>query len=378
MSRRLVAVVAAIALTSALVGGVIGGYVVTRAQDAETAPGYRLGPVPQDGAQRPAGSVAGVARRVLPSVVMIRVDGTQGTGSGFVIRGGYIITDNHVVTLDGTGPDEPLQVVLDDGQTLAARLVGRDTYSDIAVIKPADFAGLPALPLGNSEGLAVGDPVIAIGAPLGLAGTVTSGIVSALDRPVQPGAGNGPAAPQVFLDAIQTDAPINPGNSGGPLVNRQGQVVGVNAAFDTLGGGMIAGQSGSIGLGFAIPINEVRRVATEIIRSGHATHAVIGAALNLRFSGAGAQIADLAGSPALAGSSHASRPRLPVAPGGPAAQAGLRAGDVIVAFAGQLIPSPQALLDVIRAQAPGARVPLTYLQDGQRHRGTLRLGSAGS
>jgi S1-C subfamily serine protease len=369
ISRRLAAGVAAIALASALVGGVIGGYVATRAAGGGTNPGYSLGPAPRAVAQRPAASVAGIAARVLPSVVMIRVDGAQGTGSGFVIRGGYIVTDNHVVTLDGTARSTRLQVVLGDGQTLAARLVGRDTYSDIAVIRPEGNLRLPALPLGNSAGVAVGDPVVAFGAPLGLAGTVTSGIVSALNRPVQPGAGNGPAAPQLFLDAIQTDAPINPGNSGGPLVNRQGQVIGVNAAFDTLGGNLITGQGGSIGLGFAIPINEAARVATELVRTGHATHAVIGAELNLHYGGAGAQIAVPSGRTA----------RLaPVTPGGPAARAGLRAGDVIIRFAGQPVGSAQTLLDAIRAQPPGARVPVTFLSGGQSRTGTLRLGSAGS
>jgi S1-C subfamily serine protease len=364
VSRRLIGVVAAIALASALVGGVLGGYVVNRAQDA-TIPGYSLGPVPRAATQRAAGSVASLAARVLPSVVMIRVDGTQGTGSGFVIRGGYIVTDNHVVTLDGTASSTSLQIVLADGQTVPGRLVGRDTYSDIAVIKPVGRLRLTALPLGNSAGLAVGDPVIAFGAPLGLSGTVTSGIVSALNRPVQPGAGNGPAAPQVFLDAIQTDAPINPGNSGGPLVNRQGQVIGVNAAFDTLGGNLITGQGGSIGLGFAIPINEVARVAAELVATGHATHAVIGAALNFRYAGDGAQIAVPSRRPS-------------VTPGGPAAGAGLRPGDVIVGFAGQPVGSAAALLDAIRAHPPGARVPVTYLSGGQSRTSTLRLGSAGS
>jgi putative serine protease PepD len=372
ISRRLAAAVAAIALASALIGGVIGGYVATRAAGGGTNPGYSLGPAPRAVPQRSARSVAGIAARVLPSVVMIRVDGAQGTGSGFVIRGGYIVTDNHVVTLDGTARSTQLQVVLGDGRTLPARLVGRDTYSDIAVIKPVGGVSLPALALGNSAGLAVGDPVIAFGSPLGLAGTVTSGIVSALDRPVQPGAGNGPAAPQVFLDAIQTDAPINPGNSGGPLVNRQGQVIGVNAAFDTLGGSMITGQGGSIGLGFAIPVNEVARVATEIIRTGHATHAVIGAVLNLKYAGTGAQIATL---PA---GRRAARSGLPVTPGGPAARAGLRAGDVIVSFAGQPVSSAQTLLDAVRAQPPGARVPVTYLSRGQSRQAVLQLGSAGS
>jgi S1-C subfamily serine protease len=316
--RRLVAGGLAIALAAALIGGVLGGWIATRAQGAGTSPSYNAGPVPKALTNRPATSVAGVAARVLPSVVMVRVNGGDGTGSGFVIRGGYIVTNNHVVTLDGHASKASLQVVFRNGTTAAGRLVGRDTYSDIAVIKPIGVHGLPALPLGNSGGIDVGDPVIAFGAPLGLAGTVTSGIVSALGRPVQPGGGNGPAAPQVYLQAIQTDAPINPGNSGGPLVNGQGQVIGVNAAFDTLGGDVITGQGGSIGLGFAIPINQVRRVSTELIRTGHATHSIIGALLNIKYAGSGAQIATAASGRASSGSGPASAPTAGAAPSGPA------------------------------------------------------------
>jgi putative serine protease PepD len=366
--RRLVLAGLSIAVVSALVGGLLGGYIATRSQGTGTVPGYSLGSAPSAVIHRPATSIAGIAARVLPSVVMIRVNGGSGTGSGFVIHGGYIITNNHVVTLDGNASNASLQVVFNNGLTVPARLVGRDTYSDIAVIKPVGtrIRGLRPLPLGNSAGLVVGDPVVAFGAPLGLAGTVTNGIVSALDRPVQPGAGNGPAAPQVFLDAIQTDAPINPGNSGGPLVNRQGRVIGVNAAFDTLGGSMITGQGGSIGLGFAIPINEVARVATELIRTGHATHAVIGAALNLKYGGAGAQ---LAAQPVRGGNTRAS---LPVTPGGPADRAGLRAGDVIVSFAGQPVSSAQTL------RAPGTDVRFLYLAHGRTYAGRLLLGAARS
>lgn len=363
--RRLAAGGLAIALASALVGGLLGGYIATRSQGGGTAPDYSLGPAPRAVTGRPATSIAGVAARVLPSVVMIRVNGGDGTGSGFVISGGYIITNNHVVTLDGHAGNTSLQVVFRNGTTVAGRLVGRDTYSDIAVIRPVGISGLPALSLGNSGGVAVGDTVIAFGAPLGLAGTVTSGIVSALDRPVQPGAGNGPAAPQVFLEAIQTDAPINPGNSGGPLVNGRGQVIGVNAAFDTLGGNVITGQGGNIGLGFAIPINQVRRIAMELVRTGHATHSILGAMLNTGYSGSGAQIA-------------AARPGAapPVTSDGPAARAGLRAGDVIVSLGGQPVTSAQTLLDAIRARSPGARVRLTYLRRGVSHGVTLRLGTA--
>jgi putative serine protease PepD len=365
-SRRLIGAGLVIAVVSALAGGLLGGYIATRSQGPATAPGYSLGSAPPAVTQRPAGSVAGVAARVLPSVVMIRVNGSAGTGSGFVIHGGYIITNNHVVTLDGHTSSASLEIVLQNGVTVPGRLVGRDTYSDIAVIKPVGVPGLRALPLGNSAGIAVGDPVIAFGAPLGLAGTVTNGIVSAVDRPVQPGAGNGPAAPQVFLEAIQTDAPINPGNSGGPLINAAGQVIGVNAAFDTLGGNMITGQGGNIGLGFAIPVNEARRVAQQLIRTGHATHAVIGALLNLNYSGTGAQLA--------AGSSAARA----VTAGGPAARAGLRPGDIVVRFAGQAVTGAQMLLDAIRAHPPGSWVRLAYLHQGRLRTVRLRLGSAGS
>ena len=201
---------------------------------------------------------------------------------------------------------------------------------------------LPALPLGNSAGVAVGDPVIAFGSPLGLADTVTSGIVSAVDRPVQPGAGNGPATPQVFFDAIQTDAPINPGNSGGPLVNASGQVIGVDAAIDTLGDDPITGtQGGSIGLGFAIPIDQARRVVVQLIRTGHATHSVIGATAQRELQRDGRPDRD-----------QPRRRRR--SPGGPAALAGLRPGDVIISFGGPA--HHQRLLAAGRDPVPRAGV----------------------
>jgi putative serine protease PepD len=360
--RPRMAVVAIVtAVLSALVGGVVGGYVGSTSAGAS----YSLGPVPPALAKRPADSMAGIAARVLPGVVMIKVDGAEGTGSGFIINGGYILTDNHVVTLDGQVRHASLQVILNGGQAEPARLIGTDPYSDIAVLRLQHPARLPALSLGNSAGVAVGDPVLAIGSPLGLSGTVTSGIVSALDRPVQPASGVS-GEPQVFYDAIQTDAPINPGNSGGPLVNAQAQVVGVNAAIDTLGGDPMTGaQGGSIGLGFAIPINQARLVATELIRTGRAAHAVLGANISTSFAGAGAQIAP-------AGASRARS----VTPGGPAAQAGLRPGDVIVRFAGQAIGSATMLLDAVRSQPPGSRVGVTFLRGGARHSVTLTLGSA--
>jgi putative serine protease PepD len=355
------------ALATALAGGLIGGYIGFKSA-AGTPSSYSLGAVPPGMTNRPAVSVAGIAARVLPSVVEIKVNGAEGTGSGFVIRGGYIITDNHVVTLDGQVTHASLQVVFSTGQIEAARLVGADPFSDIAVIRLDQPFHLPALAMGNSASVEVGDPVLAVGAPLGLAGTVTSGIVSAVDRPVQPAAGVAGTAPQVYYDAIQTDAPINPGNSGGPLVNGQGQVIGINAAIDTLGGDPVTGtQGGSIGLGFAIPVNMARVVAIELIRTGRAAHSVLGALISTSFTGNGAQIAS-----ARPGSGP------PVTPGGPAAQAGLQAGDIITRFAGRPIANATALLDAIRSQPPGGRVTITYVRDGVPHTATLTLGSAGS
>jgi S1-C subfamily serine protease len=359
--RRRAAVVAlAVALLSALAGGVVGGFVGSRSAGAA----YTLGPVPPALTNRPADSVAGIAARVLPGVVMIKVDGSMGTGSGFVISGGFIVTDDHVVTLDGEVQHATLQVVLNGGQTEPAQLVGADPYSDIAVLRLQHPVSLQALPLGNSAGVEVGDPVLAVGSPLGLSGTVTSGIVSAVQRPVQPASDDNPP---VFYDAIQTDAPINPGNSGGPLVNAQAEVIGVNAAIDTLGSDPLTGtEGGSIGLGFAIPINQARRVAAELIATGRAAHSVLGADVSSSFGGDGAQIA-----PGQAGGP-------PVTPGGPAARAGLRPGDVIVRFAGQPIGSGTALLDAVRSKPPGSRVTITFVRDGASHTVTLTLGSAES
>lgn len=365
--RRLLAVAVVTVLTAAALGGLVGGYVVSRATGSGIDPGFSLGQTSPAVTNRPASSIAGLVARVLPSVVMIKVNGGEGTGSGFIISGGYIVTDNHVVTLDNRVRNASLQVVFNNGSQVSAKLVGRDPYSDIAVIKPADDRGLPALPLGNSGSVDVGDPVIAIGAPLGLAGTVTSGIVSALNRPVQPGAAPG-SAPQVFYDAIQTDAPINPGNSGGPLVNAKGQVIGVDSAIDTLGADPVTGtQGGSIGLGFAIPINHARVVAVELIRTGHAAHSVIGALINVGYGGVGAQIA-----PSRPGQAS------PVSQGGPAARAGLLPGDVITSFGGQLIGDADALIDAIRSLQPGTHVMVTFTRNGAARTVGLTLGSATS
>jgi S1-C subfamily serine protease len=365
--HRMVAAVGGLSLACTLLGGVVGGIIAVRSLDGGTSPGYTLGSVPPAMANRPAASVAGIAARVLPSVVTVKVDGSAGTGSGFVISGGYVVTDNHVVTLDGQVTNATIQVIFSGGKAVRGLLVGRDPYADIAVIKPLGVSNLPSLRLGNSSGVEVGDPVIAVGSPLGLAGTVTSGIVSAVDRPVQPVLGSG-SVPQVFFDAIQTDAPINPGNSGGPLVNGRGQVIGVDAAIDTLGGDPLTGsQGGNIGLGFAIPINQARRVVVELIRTGHSDHAVIGAAISMGYPGPGAQIIH-------AGHNGPS----PVTPGGPAAHAGLRPGDVITRVNGLPIDNPDGLLDAIRSLPPYQRIKVTFVRAGRSYTVTVRLGSAPS
>jgi putative serine protease PepD len=364
--NRLALAAGGLALACTILGGVIGGYIAMHTADTTTNPTYSLGTVPPALTNRPASSVAGIAARVTPSVVMIKVNGGVGTGSGFIISGDYIVTDNHVVTLDGELNNASLRVYFSNGQSAPGQLVGRDPYSDIAVIKAVGVTRLPALTLGNSTGVDVGDPVIAVGSPLGLADTVTSGIVSAVNRPVQPG--DDGSSPQVYFDAIQTDAPINPGNSGGPLVNARGQVIGVDAAIDTLGDNPLTGtQGGSIGLGFAIPINQARRVALELIRTGYATHAVIGAEINGAWGGNGAEIM-----PAKPGSTAA------VTPGGPAASAGLEPGDVIIRFDGQTIISADTLMDAIRSLAPGTRTSVTFTQAGQTHTATIQMGSAPS
>jgi S1-C subfamily serine protease len=364
---RLVAAACGLAVGCTALGGVAGGLVAVHSAQDQLDPGYNLGPLPPAAASRTSSSTGAAAARDMPGVVMIKVGANAATGSGFVVSGGYIVTNNHVVTLDGETTGASMQVDLSNGASVAGRLVGRDPYSDIAVIRAPGIAGLPALPLGNSDSVAVGDPVIAIGSPLGLADTVTSGIVSALNRPVQSGAGTG-VAPEVFFDAIQTDAPINPGSSGGPLVNARGQVIGVDAALETLGSDPITGtQGGSIGLGFAIPVNQARRVIEQLIRTGSATHSVLGAKLNGAYPGTGAQIARTG-----------QRDQRPVDAGGPAATAGLRPGDVITRLDSLPVTSAYSLVDGIRSLAPGSRVQITFVRKDATHRTSLVLGSARS
>jgi putative serine protease PepD len=351
-------------LVIALVAGAMGaGIGVLATSDDSRAGGVDLGGGSSTSssntgaANRAPTSVAGIAKRVLPSVVMIKIQGPagdNGAGTGFITKNDYIITNNHVVAQAANGGQ--MQVVFSDEKTTTARIVGRDPSSDVAVIKPETTNNLPELPLGNSDDIAVGDPVIAIGSPLGLSGTVTTGIVSALNRPVQTQdeTGSGDSA---VLNAIQTDAAINPGNSGGPLVDAQGRVIGINSAIATLGGRGLGGDQGggNIGVGFAIPVNQAKRVAEQLINNGgKATHAIIGATMDLQFQGDGVRIAT---------TTQGGQP--PLVSGGPADTAGLEPGDVITNFDGNPVTRPEELIALIRSKAPGDKVKLTYQRDGR-------------
>ncbi|WP_277209014.1 S1C family serine protease [Isoptericola croceus] len=292
---------------------------------------------------RPEGSVAATAAEVLPSVVSFEVTGADGggsSGSGFVLRpDGYVVTNDHVVAGGADGGD--VVVVLSDGSEHEGEIVGRTSDYDLAVVK-IDVDGLTPLVLGDSDDVVVGDEVLAVGAPLGLDSTVTAGIVSALHRPVQAG----DQATTAFIDAIQTDAAINPGNSGGPLVNAAGEVIGVNSAIAQPPGALQA--TGSIGLGFAIPANQVRTTAEQLIESGRATYPVIGVLLDTSYSGEGVKVSE-----------EPQEGAAPVTDGGPADLAGIREGDIILAIDGRPVSRSDELIVAIRASQPGDAVTLT-------------------
>ncbi len=347
--RGLVPLVVGLCLLSGLVGGV-GSQLLT---DRVHLGGSTL-PQPGAGAtDRPAGSIANIAAIALPSVVTIKVsaDAGSGTGSGFVIDAkGHILTNNHVVGDAADGGD--IEVVLSNGDTETATIVGRDVSYDLAVLRMRR-TDLTPLVLGPSDAVVVGDQVIAVGAPLGLEQTVTTGIVSALNRPVIPGAGTETS----YMNAIQTDAAINPGNSGGPLLDMTGKVIGVNSVIARVPG-TTSSVGGSIGLGFAIPSEQARRTADQLIATGKAIHPVIGVQLDRTYSGEGAQV--IAGADA-------------VTAGGPAATAGVRAGDLIVGFEGKRVRTADQLIVSIRARAVGDTVTLTVDRDGEKVDVRIRL-----
>ncbi|WP_058046103.1 trypsin-like peptidase domain-containing protein [Streptomyces roseifaciens] len=363
---RLLAGALLVALVAGGIGGGVGAYLE---RDGAMGRHVSLPQATADRSARAPGSIAGIAARALPGVVTIHVRGgsDQGTGTGFVLdKEGRILTNNHVVEPAGAAGD--ISVTFSSGQTAKATLVGRDSSYDLAVIKVSGVSGLTPLALGNSDSVRVGDSVIAIGAPYDLAGTVTTGIISAKERPITAGGRKGDGSDVSYVDALQTDAPINPGNSGGPLVDSEARVIGINSAIRSAGdsGDLGGGQGGSIGLGFAIPINQAKRVAEELINTGKATHPVIGVTLDMGYSGDGARVNTKSGDSA------------PVTPGGPGDKAGLRANDVIKKVDGVAVHSGQELIVKIRSHRPGDRLTLTVERDGRERAVELTLGSAGA
>ncbi|WP_330298415.1 S1C family serine protease [Streptomyces sp. NBC_00503] len=352
-----------IALLAGAIGGVVG---VLAERKASTRLELPQAAVADRG--RAPDSVAGIAATALPGVVTLHVSGAQSsaTGTGFVLDGqGHILTNNHVV--HGA---QHITVTFSTGESVPAELVGGDTGYDLAVVQVTGVRGLRPLALGNSENVRVGDPVVAIGAPFDLSNTVTAGIISATGRPITAGGDKGDGSDVSYVDALQTDAPINPGNSGGPLLDARAQVIGINSAIrgggDGGDGGDSSGQQrGSIGLGFAIPVNQGKRVAEELIRTGHATHPVIGVTLDMEYSGDGARVGEKGegGKPA-------------VVAGGPGARAGIKPGDVITKVDGVRVHGGDELVIKIRSHRPGDALALTVLRDGRERTLEVVLGSA--
>ncbi|MEE2033692.1 trypsin-like peptidase domain-containing protein [Rhodococcus sp. CC-R104] len=337
---RALAALAGLAVVIAMVGGLVVA-LITSDNGSLTSRGVSLTQV-AGGDQLPSGAVARVADAVLPSVVSIQVTlGTDaGTGSGVVIDGdGYIVTNNHVVSMAATNPDAKVQVTFDDGTKVPASIVGRDIKTDLAVLAVEDVDNLVVAELGRSEDVQVGEDVVAVGSPLGLSKTVTRGIVSALHRPMRL-SGQGTDTDAV-IDAVQTDASINPGNSGGPLVDAEGRVIGINSAIKSETGG-------SVGLGFAIPIDDVTEVVQELIRNGEMKHPEIGvnARTVVNDVASGAEIAN-------------------VQQDGPAQRAGIVEGDVIVKVGDREVASSDELVVAVHAQKIGEPVTVQLVRSGR-------------
>ena len=363
-SPRPATVIGIAALTSLLIGGGAGyggARLAERSDRADLPATTTTQSVPPDDptAEPSSTSAPGggssfdavtVAKTVLPSTVMIKVG--RGTGSGFVLDAkGRIVTNNHVVA--GAADGTSIRVVFADGRRQTAKLLGRSPSYDIAVIKVKPTRSLHPVAVGNSSRTQVGEPVLAIGSPLGLPGTVTQGIVSARHRPVVVTAGNDADSPTAYIDAIQTDAPINPGNSGGPLVDGRARIIGVNSAILTMGSAQ-GGQTGNIGLGFAIPINQASAIGTLLIKKGRATYPVIGA--NVEDRSGGVELISVEGR-------------------GPAARAGLRRGDLITRIDGTKITAMEELIVSIRTRRPGQKVVLDYERGSRRKQARVTLGS---
>ena len=346
-SRRttwIAGLVVATALVAGVMGGALGVFFTTATRKPPAALSSSHRPIAAL-AQRPPQSFAAIAARVLPSVVTVRasIPGGAALGSGFVAGdGGYVITNDHVVS-----GSTSLSVILNDGSTATAKLLGSDPESDVAVLHVAK-TGLVPLELGDSSSVQVGDPVLAVGSPLALPGTVTSGIVSAVDRLLAAG------DPQLtrYYAAIQTDAAINHGNSGGPLLDGGGQVVGINSVIKSMASEDDA--AGNIGLAFAIPINQAKRIAEEIIATGKSRRTVIGARLDGAYRGVRLAQVD---------------------PAGPAAEAGLHSGDVVLTLDGHSVGEPIELIALVRKYPPGSAVTVRFQRGSDRRDVTVTLAA---
>ncbi|MEV7924355.1 trypsin-like peptidase domain-containing protein [Kitasatospora sp. NPDC088779] len=361
----LVALIAAVALVAGVAGGALGVTVADRNDSTSSADDHRSTTVQASNTQKnePApGSIAGIAQKALPSVVTIKAQGNgeSGTGTGFVFdTEGHILTNNHVVapTLNGG----KLTVKFADGTSYNASVLGHAEGYDVAVVKIENppKSKLAPLPLADSDKVNVGDATVAIGAPYGLESTVTSGIVSAKDRPVASGDETG--GQSSYMNALQTDASINPGNSGGPLLDSSGSVIGINSAIQS--NASANGRAGSIGLGFAIPINQAKWVADTLIKTGKPVYAKLDVLRNDDYKGDGAQIQtrDIQGQPA-------------VTPGGAADKAGLKPGDVITKLGGVPIDNGPALVSRIWTHKPGETVDVEYTRNGQQFNTKVTLG----
>lgn len=362
-------------IIGALVASLMGGGIAVGSYYLATAPA----PVVVNRSEN-LNWVSAASTTALPSVVTIKVGGASAGGSGsgvFLTEDGYILTNTHVVTLDGETNSPSVEVQTFDKRTYKAEIIGTDPLNDLAVIKISGLIKFTPIQFADSSALNVGDPVIAIGAPLGLPETVTTGIVSALNRTISvanssapsDGSGlqlwNGSGSAPVSLSVIQTDAAINPGNSGGALVNSVGKLIGINVAIASTGSNT-SGQSGNIGVGFAIPSNVAKRIADEIIATGKASHGLLGA-----------MVTDQPFDNANSASFSVGALIKEVTPGGPAALAGLQAGDVVTKFNNKVILEAGDLTAAVRWEAAGAESKLEFLRDGETQSMTLTLGSLG-
>lgn len=389
-------------VASILAAGLVGGGVATVGSgnlfDGGTAPTVSSGSQPGTvivNNQDDVNAITAAAVKASPSVVTIKATsgGEGGTGSGVILDDqGHILTNTHVVTLDGTTANPDIQIRTHDGRVLSAKIVGTDPLSDLAVIKVNNPSGLTPAALGDSSKLNVGDTAVAIGSPLGLNGTVTDGIVSTLNRTISvassaapkdgadnsqgggqgfefapPGEGQGQSSASkgsIAINVIQTDAAINPGNSGGALVNSKGEIIGVNVAIASAGGTSAIAGAGNIGVGFSIPINHAKRVAQEIIDNGKATHGQLGVSVKPKSasdSTSGFSIgADVA----------------TVEAGSAAAKAGIKAGDVVTRFNDLAITDPNQLTAAVREQPAGASVKITIQRSGREQQLDVTLGAA--